>query len=107
MEELIPHKLIDIDYRILYDLGNIYKTAGDSVKFRSIAREVIPLAYQNMTSDLRSLQSPYNSYRMLEDLYVNLKEYDKALDILYRLQNLIPDDPGLKGEIENIKKLKK
>ncbi|MGE5457680.1 MAG: DUF2723 domain-containing protein, partial [Methanococcaceae archaeon] len=41
MEELIPHKLIDIDYRILYDLGNIYKAAGDSVKFRSIAREVI------------------------------------------------------------------
>jgi hypothetical protein len=42
----------------------------------------------------------------LERLYVNQKEYDKAINILQRLQNMIPNAGGLQAEIQRIEQMK-
>jgi hypothetical protein len=42
---------------------------------------------------------------MLERIYLNLKDYNKAIEILQRLQNNFPNTTGLQEEINRIKLL--
>jgi tetratricopeptide (TPR) repeat protein len=105
MEKKIPRSHIEIDYRQLYNIGNIYYSAGAYDKFAQIAKEVEPIALKNLSSDATSLKSPYNSYRILEDIYVNLKEYNKAVNLLSKLQAAYPDDPGIKAEIDKLNEM--
>jgi hypothetical protein len=51
------------------------------------------------------IASPFNPYRMLERIYLNLKDYNKAIEILQRLQNNFPNAAGLQEEINRIKLL--
>jgi tetratricopeptide (TPR) repeat protein len=107
MEVKIPRSHIEMDYRLLYDVGNMYYAAGAYDKFSQIAKEIEPIALKMLNSDQSSLRSPYNAYRMLEDIYINTKQYSKAVDILSRLQVMYPDDPGIKAEIDRINQMSK
>lgn len=53
------------------------------------------------------LQDPSNPFIILERIYVNLKEYDKAISILQRLQNMMPNAEGVQQEINHLKQMKK
>ncbi|MDP4172910.1 MAG: DUF2723 domain-containing protein [Bacteroidota bacterium] len=105
MEKKIPRSHIEADYRQLYNIGNIYYSAGAYDKFAQIAKEVEPIALKNLSTDATSLKSPYNSYRILEDIYINLKEYNKAVNLLSKLQAAYPDDPGIKAEIDKLNEM--
>ena len=48
MEEKIPMENIDIDYRLMYNIANIYYDAGDFDKFKKTALEVEPKAIANL-----------------------------------------------------------
>jgi len=106
MEKIVPRSHIPIDYRFLYEVGNIYYEAGAKTEFNKVARDVIPLAEANMSNNPNEMRSPYNSYNILESLYIKLKEYDKAIDILNQLDSIFPGNPQIKREIENIKRMK-
>ncbi|MGE5499130.1 MAG: tetratricopeptide repeat protein, partial [Syntrophothermus sp.] len=106
MEKKVPREVVDIDFRHLITIGNIYLSAGANDRYAQIAKEIEPIAWRNMSTDAASMQNPYNSFRVLEDLYVNLKQYDKAIEVLKRLQAAYPDDPGIQSEIARISKLK-
>jgi coenzyme F420-reducing hydrogenase alpha subunit len=103
MEKIIPRQVVPIDYRFLYDVANLYYSAGDVARYREIATYIEPIAEQNMNESLNSLQSPYNSFSMLERMYVNLKEYNKAIEVLEKLQNMMPNAGGVQEEINRLK----
>ncbi len=107
MEKKIPRENISMDYRLLYNVGNIYYNAGDFDKFKQIASEVEPLAKANLNNSVYETNSPFNSFSMLTDIYIKLKQYDKAIDILNQLKSYYPNDPGLEKEIERVKQLGK
>lgn len=107
MEEKIPHEIISMDYRLLYNVGNIYYNAGNYDKFKQIALEVIPSAKANLKNSVYETNSPFNSFSMLTDIYIKLKEYNKAVDILNQLKSYYPNDPGLQKEIERVKQMGK
>jgi len=93
-----------VDYRLLYDVGNLYAQAGAIDKYRKVADEVIPQAMESLKDvTMDDLSSPYNPYSMLERLYISLKEYDKAIDILQRLQSVLPNAGGVQDEINRLK----
>ena len=106
MERVIPRAHVPIDYRFLYEVGNVYYEAGAKDKFKQVARDVIPMALANMSNNPSQMQSPYNSYNILESLYIKLKEYDKAIDILNQLDVIYPGNAQIKQEIESIKRMK-
>ena len=106
MDKIIPKSNIDIDYRFLYDIGNLYYAAGDTSKYKLIAADVEKQALQNLDVSANDLQSPYNAYSILERIYVNLKEYDKAIGILQRLETYYPNAGGIKTEIQQLQQMK-
>jgi multisubunit Na+/H+ antiporter MnhG subunit len=107
MEQKIPREYIKMDYRLLYNIAVIYYNAGDYNQFKKIAMEVEPSAIANLGNSMYNINSPFNSYNILRDLYVKLKEYSKAVDILNQLKSYYPNDPGLEREIERIKQMEK
>ena len=94
-----------MDYRLLYNVGNIYYLAGDYDKFKQIANEVIPSAKANLKNSVYETSSPFNSFSMLTDIYIKMKEYGNAIDILNQLKSYYPNDPGLDREIQRVKQM--
>jgi tetratricopeptide (TPR) repeat protein len=106
MEKYMPRAIVPSDYRILYDVGNLYQACGAPDKFKQVSKDLIPIALANMNDvSVEDLQSQYNPYSILERVYINLKEYDKAIDILQKLQNVVPQEGGVQDEINRIKVL--
>ena len=106
MEKEMPQTVVPMDYRLLYDVGNLYSQAGAIDKFRKVADEIIPKAMENLKDvTMDDLSSPYNPYSMLERIYITLKEYDKAIDVLQRLQNALPNAGGVQQEIDRLQQL--
>ncbi|MCU7494869.1 MAG: DUF2723 domain-containing protein [Ignavibacteria bacterium] len=106
MEKSIPRDLIEIDYRSLYDIANLYRAAGSQEKFRQIGRKVESEALKELDLLSTNPQAAIEVFRILEDLYINLKEYDKAINLLQRLQSYYPEDTTIKAEMLRIDKLR-
>ncbi len=107
MEKEIPRDVVPLDYRFLYDIGNIYYSAGAIAQYKEISKDVEKEALKHLDESVNQLQSPYNSFSMLERIYLNLKEYDKAIAILQKLQTMMPGAGGVQQEIDRLEQLKK
>lgn len=103
MEEKIPRKLLPIDYRLLFDIGNLYNNAGAKKQYEEIAREVETQALKAIESNPSDVSSYYNPYRILLETYDNLREYNKAIEMLNKLLVLRPGDSGISNLIEQYK----
>ncbi len=107
MEKRIPADVIPISYNMLYFIGNIYHSAGDTVKYKKYTGEFINEAMNRLNISIEEVNSPDNPYTMLERLYINLKEYDKAIGIMEKLKTRFPQLRGVQEQINQIKQLKK
>jgi len=103
MDQLMPYTIRKMDYRILYDVSKMYYAAGAVDKFNKMAKEIETSALATIKDNPSELNSYYNPYEILLDVYDKTKQYDKAIDILRSLQNFYPNDPGLKQQIEMYK----
>ena len=106
MQNEIPTDVVPMDYRFMYDIGNMYSSAGAKDKFDKIAHQIIPKALAQIDNNNIDLRSPYNPYSMLERIYVELNQYDKAIGIIQRLQNIYPNSPSITNEINRLKRMK-
>jgi hypothetical protein len=106
MEKRIPRSVFNTDYRFLYNICNIYYAAGANDQFKAIAKDVEKNALLRLDSPDLNMQSQLNPYSMLERIYVNLKEYDKAVGILEKLQSVYPDIKNIQPEINRLKQMK-
>ncbi len=106
MEQVIPRNIVPIDYRFLYDIGNLYYAAGDTAQYKIVSADVEKEALNHLDVTANDLQSPYNAYSILERTYMNLKEYDKAIGILQKLEVYYPNASGIKSEIQQIQQMK-
>ncbi|MFC2092552.1 protein O-mannosyl-transferase family [Bacteroidota bacterium] len=103
MEKRIPRSAVPMDYRIKYDVAMIYLRLGDVNKFNEYAREVETVALEELQTNPGSMQSYYNPYRILIDIYEAQGQYQKALDILNRLSLVSPNDPAVQQKMAIIK----
>ncbi|GBD91630.1 hypothetical protein BMS3Abin04_02362 [bacterium BMS3Abin04] len=106
MEQKIPREVIPVDYRLLNDIATLYLRAGDFEHYKSIAKDVEKTALKQIENNpTASLNSPYNPYQLLMEVYDNLKEYDKLVGILEKVQALVPNDPRINQLINRYKKM--
>ncbi len=105
MERKISRKIFPVDPRLLFDIANIYYTAGAFDRYKVLAKEIESYALNQLEVNPTEVSSYYNPYRLLLETYENLKQYDKALGILNRLQSYYPNDPTIKNQIQRYKDL--
>ena len=111
MEEVIPRRIHPMDYRLKSDMALFYNLAGDRARYKEylgeVAQELGPVLE---TGSLEPL-SRDNPFIVLAQTYQALGEYDKALDVLQRIERSYPTTGGVKEfvaarrmEIESLKK---
>lgn len=105
MDENIPRKLVPIDYRLLNDIANAYYGSGAEERYEELAREIEVEALKSIESEPMNVSGDYNPYFVLKQIYDNLGEYDKFLELLQRLKKLIPNDPSIDRMIDDYTKL--
>lgn len=103
MEKEMPRSVIKMDYRIEYDVAMLYEKLGNRTKFNEYASSIEERAEEEIKKNPANVQSYYNPYRILLDLYETKGEYQKALDLLGRLQAMSPGDVSVKQKIESIR----
>jgi len=103
MEQKMPRSVIPMDYRLLHDVGNIVYAVIDSVKdkaaamdkYKAIARDVEKNAWARMKSNPRDISNRYSPYIILRDIYESTGEWDKLVQVFEKLQEVVPNDPGV------------
>ncbi len=117
MEEVIPRSFVPIDYRVLSDIGSLYKQAGRIDRFIEISNDVERHALKSLEANPSDIGSYYNPYRILLEIYdargdyekskgellKSRDEYQKGVDLLSRLQAYAPGDPTLAEEMNRLK----
>lgn len=106
MEKKMPRSILKMDYRLLFDISTLYHAANSVEKYKTLAKEIEQAALKNIEENPSDVSSYYNPYRLLLETYENLKEYDKAIGILQRLQAYYPQDPSIEASIKRFKDLK-
>ncbi len=103
MEEKIPRKHLEMELGLLFEIANLYNTAGGTKQYAQIAEEVEGAALQKIEENPTDVQSYYNPYRILIETYGNRHEYGKLADLWQKLGVMFPQDKNVQ---ENIKKYK-
>jgi len=97
LKKKIPFDMDNTDFRILFDITNLYFLIGNMDEYNKLALQIEPKVIKVMESNPNDVNSYYSPYNILLQLYENQREYDKAISILKRLENLYPNDPSIRG----------
>jgi hypothetical protein len=105
MEEKLPRNIREMPFGLLYEIATLYLNAGSEERYREYAAEVEEIALANLERNPEDVQSYYNPYRILMDLYENLGEYRKAYELWQRIAVLYPNDPNVRSNVEKYRAL--
>jgi len=105
MEQKMPRKLLKMELGLLFEIGNLYYTAGGTEQYKKMAKEIETAALLKLEENPNDVQSYYNPYRILIDTYEHLGEYRKLADLWQRLGIMFPQDKGVQQNIEKYKRL--
>ena len=105
MDEKIPHRIRKMPMGLQYEVANLYLSAGAKGKYEQYAKEVESMALAALEKNPEDIRSYYNPYRILIDIYENLKEYKKSYELWERLQLMYPNDPSVKANVEKYRRL--
>jgi tetratricopeptide (TPR) repeat protein len=103
MEQNFPGNVVAFDYRVLYDAAMLYLKAGDRAKFDQLTPEVEAKALDALKKNPGDIQSYWNPYKLLIDIYEARGDNQRALEILYQLDRITPNNPEIKAKIEALK----
>ncbi|MFO7446537.1 MAG: DUF2723 domain-containing protein [Ignavibacteriaceae bacterium] len=100
LESVIPNSVIPMDLGLYYQIGNIYQQAGADDKFNEIAAEVEDKAWKEINANPENLRSYNNPYQVLMFLYEDMKAYGKLVNLWKKIEEVLPNDPGVKSSIQ-------
>lgn len=105
MEKKMPLKLLPVEMGLLFELGNLYKRAGGYNKYLEISKQVEELALKKLEENPNDVQSFYNPYRVLLDIYEDQGRNDKLYELWKKIEVLFPTDPTVKENVEKYRQL--
>jgi hypothetical protein len=107
METLMPHTKIPFGWQNAWQRALFYNSLGRMDRVKEMGTELEPECLRLIETGEVEMNSYYNPYRCLLDLYDMTKEYDKSINILRRLAALYPTDPSIKQKIQMLEQLSK
>ena len=99
MEAIIPRAKIPISWDVNSDIAFFYHKLGHTKEFEEIAGEIEPVCWTMIESGRGNVNSYYNPYRILLDIYDFKKQPDKKLEVLMALRSQYPKDPVVERRI--------
>lgn len=105
MNEKLPHRILGMDNGLLFEVANLYFYAGDREKYKEIYADVEARALDDLEKNPDDVQSYYNPYRLLIEIYENTEQFDKLLGLWQKLETMFPNDPTVKSNIERYKQM--
>ncbi len=100
MEQVMPRNIHTMDFRMKSDVAMFYQMAGNEQKGIELQREVAEELAAQIESGTTEPLSQYNPYVVLAQTYQGLHEYDKAVDVLQKLQTKYGPGGGVKEFVE-------
>ncbi|MGD1046830.1 MAG: DUF2723 domain-containing protein [Bacteroidota bacterium] len=107
METLMPHTKIPFGWEYASEMAGFYNALGRMDQVKEMATEIEPACLSLIEKGEVNMNSYYNPYRALLDLYDITKEYNKSLSLLRQLEVKYPTDPGLKQRIQMLEQMSK
>jgi hypothetical protein len=104
MEQLVPRRLHPMDFRLKADMAAFYGMAGNKVRQKEYLRELADELGPTADSGFSEQFSQYHPLAILLQAYQGLEEYDKALEVVQKIQRTCGSTPGI-PEFANSKKL--
>jgi hypothetical protein len=105
MEQIIPRSKYPMGWELESDLALFYHRVGRIDEFNQLSNDVESACEQLIADGKANVNSYYNPYRVLLDLYDSRKEFRKERDLLANLNQLYPNTPELKKRLEDITKV--
>jgi hypothetical protein len=107
MESLMPHTKIPYGWQSAWQMASFYHSLGRMDRVKEMATEIEPACLSLIEKGEVEMNSYYNPYRALLDLYEMTKEQDKSLNILRKLAVLYPKDPSINQRIQVLEQVSK
>jgi hypothetical protein len=107
METIIPQSKVPYGWEMAWEMAGLYYSIGKMDKVKDMAMEIEPECQRLIAAGGVNVNTYYNPYRALIDLYEMTKEYNKSLDVFRKLAVLYPKDPGLQQRIQMLEQLVK
>ncbi|HTS00827.1 MAG TPA: hypothetical protein VML00_13790, partial [Bacteroidota bacterium] len=95
MEQIIPRAKYPMGWELESDLAMFYHRVGRMDKFNELGDDVEAACEALIAQGKATVNSYYNPYRVLLDLYETRKDYRKEHDLLTNLNQLYPNTPEL------------
>jgi hypothetical protein len=105
MDEKIPRDIRPLPFGLLYEVSNLYHSAGAKERYKKIADEIEKQALAVMEQNPQDVQSYYSPYRVLMTIYENTNDYENSYKLWQKLEIMFPNDPSVKANLERYKKL--
>lgn len=96
MMATLPASVLPLDYRVEFDITNFYFYAGDKERYAKVSAALESRLLEMTAKPIAEpFQNQYHPYYMLYTIYQNREEYDKALNILDRVNTEYGSVQGL------------
>ncbi len=99
MEAKLPIEVIPMDYKILSDVARLYFAMKAMPQFQKYAAVVEKGARAAIKENPNDVQTYYNPYRILLNLYQEENDYPKAINLLEGLQAMYPNERSISQQI--------
>ncbi len=102
MLELMPRSKYPLPFEMEAQIAFLYNHFGKSAEFQQLSGEVEKEARARIQAGRVDMNSMYNPYAILMQLYDVEKDRAKTLDLLKELEQIYPKDPSLKQRIQEV-----
>jgi hypothetical protein len=99
MEQVIPRSKVPLLWDVHSDIAFFYHKLGRTKDFEERADEIEAVCWALIEGGKGVVNSYYNPYRVLLDIYDLQKQPEKKLEVLMNLQKKYPNDPGVQRRI--------
>lgn len=105
MEAIIPRSKYPMGWELESDLALFYHRVGRLDNFNALADDVEAECEKLIAEGKANVNSYYNPYRVLLDMYDTRKEYRKERDLLATLNQTYPNTPELKKRLDDVTRI--
>jgi hypothetical protein len=102
MEQVVPRRVMEMDYRTKVYVANLYNAAGQNDKFRTLCTEIIDELKPIVDRGSMEPLSYDNPYVLLLQTYEGMKMFDDALRVVDLIKTTYAREQGIEQITEQL-----